>query len=353
MHVEPRILLPVKRVLEPVRRFLAASLSTSSETTSAQTDKPLFSLAFVDYARGNGRAIGPQQAIGWSPELLSDDLLWVSSYHGLWGLDTRDPFGGERAPAGPKFDRDGSVRRAWHDPLGWSGLDKVPAPANLISETEAAITALGHEAEQTRAEIADKRAALRAQGITLQALLSTSNLEKQLELNTGKLAMDEAELRTLTDRYAELQEKERLLRDYLIRIRAGDRGDPGAHLRNRAVPETTPPKLARALDIWAAASGALLVTTIVLLAFAQPAHWPLWIALALLLFGLIEARLRNKAADYLLTTTIILAVIGAVTLAIEYWSWVIPAVLIGIFVLSLLNNLRELRARRTQGTHDG
>ena len=48
-------------------------------------------------------------------------------YRGLWGLDTQDRFGGERAPAGPRFERAGTVRQSWIDPLGWAGLQKVPA----------------------------------------------------------------------------------------------------------------------------------------------------------------------------------------------------------------------------------
>lgn len=346
MHVEPAILKPLKRLLEPARRFLLESLNTTGIATQDQAAQPLFSLAFVDYARGDGMAIGPGQTISWSPEQLSDDLLWVSDYHGLWGLDTRDPFGGERSPAGPKFNRDGSVRHAWSDPLGWSGLDKVPTPGNLIVEAEAAIAALACEEEQRRAEIVAKRAALRAQGLTVQAIASAANLDKQLDLASGHLLAAQKELSALTDSHAEVQEKKRLLSDYLTRIRAGDRGDPQAHLRNRAVPEPPPPTLARFMDTWAAASGALLVTVIILLIFFHPAHWPLWIALVILLFGLIEASLRGKAVNYLLTTTILLAAIGAVVLAIEYWRWVIPGVLIGIFVYSLLNNMRELRARR-------
>jgi hypothetical protein len=170
MHIEPQVLQPLKRVLRPVRKFLAESLNTSGSQVVPNPDAPLVSLAFVDYARGDGLAIGPEQTVHWSPELLSDENPWVSNYHGLWGLDTQDPFGGERAPAGPKFNRDGSVRQTWHDPLGWSGLDKVPPTQNMAAETEAAILSLEREAEATWQEIEQKRAALRANWLTTLAL---------------------------------------------------------------------------------------------------------------------------------------------------------------------------------------
>ena len=46
---------------------------------------------------------------------------------GLWGLDTGDRLAGERAPAGPKYTRTGTVRQSWNDPLGFVGLASVGA----------------------------------------------------------------------------------------------------------------------------------------------------------------------------------------------------------------------------------
>ena len=356
MHIEPAALAPLKQVTRPVRAYLNEALSTGAASTAPAVDSelpattrpnsadvPLFSLAFVDYARGDGRSIGPGQDDSWSPELVSDEIPWVADYHGLWGLDTRDPFGGERAPAGPKFNRDGTVRHAWADPLGWSGLDKVPAPGKVVAETKAAIAALMLDIEQTQATMAEKRAALLSQGITVQALAGAANLGKQHAAAVKQLAESEKSIQELSGQLAGQQQTERLLRRYLADVEAGVKGDPQAHLRNRAVPEPPPPQLARAMDVWAAASGALLVAAIILLVVWRPPNWPLWIALVLLLFGLIESALRNKTTVYLLTTTIVLAVIGAVTLVIQYWQWVIPAALVGVFVYSLITNLRELR----------
>ena len=65
------------------------------------------------------------------PVLISDADPWVDGYRGLFGLDTHDRFGGERSPAGPKYNRTGTQRLSWHDPLGFAGLDKAAPPVAL------------------------------------------------------------------------------------------------------------------------------------------------------------------------------------------------------------------------------
>ena len=70
---------------------------------------------------------GQARPEGWSPVLIDDTIDWVDGYRGLFGLDTHDRFAGERAPAGPKYTRSGTVRQSWNDPLGFAGLDKIGA----------------------------------------------------------------------------------------------------------------------------------------------------------------------------------------------------------------------------------
>ena len=71
--------------------------------------------------------------------MVSDEDGWVDRYRGLWGLDTGDRFAGERAPAGPKYTRTGSVRQSWHDPLGFAGLGKVAPAVQAILTLETRI----------------------------------------------------------------------------------------------------------------------------------------------------------------------------------------------------------------------
>ena len=53
-------------------------------------------IPYVDYARGDGRSIGPGQGDPWYPEVIDENTGWVRGYRGLWGHDTRDRLGGER-----------------------------------------------------------------------------------------------------------------------------------------------------------------------------------------------------------------------------------------------------------------
>src|SRR5262245_8072192 len=145
MGVEPRVLQPVRRVTNTLRRFWAERLGQGYLETVDKTFRALVSIPFVDYARGDGDSIGQGGAFEWTPILISDDVPWVSRYRGLWGLETRDPFGGERAPAGPKHNRDGSVRQSWFDPLGWVGLDEVVPPPELAPSLKTRQRAIADE----------------------------------------------------------------------------------------------------------------------------------------------------------------------------------------------------------------
>src|SRR5213079_1513718 len=95
---------------------------------------PGLGLPVVDYARGGGVAISPGHEREGRPVVIEDATTWVRDYRGLWGLDTRDRFGGERAPSGPRYERNGSVRTSWANPLGWAGLLKVPPHDGDVAE---------------------------------------------------------------------------------------------------------------------------------------------------------------------------------------------------------------------------
>ena len=82
-------------------------------------------IPYIDYSRGDGLSIGPGQERAWTPVLIGEDTPWVRDFRGLWGHDTRDRLGGERGPAGPRYERNASVRQSWGDPVGWAGLGKA------------------------------------------------------------------------------------------------------------------------------------------------------------------------------------------------------------------------------------
>ena len=86
--------------------------------------------------------------------LIDDTTPWLRDYRGLWGQETGDPFGGERAPAGPRYERTGSVRRCWSDPVGWAGLDKVsPTPGAELQAVKDRMAELDGQIAATRQEL--------------------------------------------------------------------------------------------------------------------------------------------------------------------------------------------------------
>ena len=111
----------VEKLTRRWRRFVR--MITPSMSTR---ERPGIGLPFIDYRRGDGPSVGPGTERTWTAITIDEDTPWVRDYRGLWGYDTRDPFGGERAPAGPRYERDGSTRLAWDRPVAWAGLDKVP-----------------------------------------------------------------------------------------------------------------------------------------------------------------------------------------------------------------------------------
>jgi hypothetical protein len=97
------------RARKAVRHFWYKTLRQYAEKDPSE----LFTIPFVDYGRGDGLSVGPNQDREWDPPRLIQDPVpsWVSGFGGLWGLYTRDPFDGEDAPAGPMYDRDKTVSR--------------------------------------------------------------------------------------------------------------------------------------------------------------------------------------------------------------------------------------------------
>ncbi|MCB0188295.1 MAG: hypothetical protein KDE31_28695, partial [Caldilineaceae bacterium] len=115
-ELELAIFAPITRLSEQIRSFWRTRLRQYEGDDFEDSEREhsnICRIPFVDYARGDGLVIGPGQHHEWAPpRLLNPTPPWVSMYRGLWGLYTQDPFAGEDAPAGPMYNRDGSVRRA-------------------------------------------------------------------------------------------------------------------------------------------------------------------------------------------------------------------------------------------------
>jgi hypothetical protein len=303
----------------------------------------MLSVPFIDYARGDGRRIGPNQQENWSPVIISDEVGWVHKYRGLWGLDTHDPIGGERAPAGPKYNRDGSVRQSWYDPIGWAGLDKVYPPDELTQKIDGRLENVRAELNVLQNEMVVQRDELRKQALDVEALKVTEYSHNLRAKKEEELNQAQKELHNLQARETELIESQQALEAYAHRVSRGDLGSPTAHLRHVHHPEPPLPPQHRAVEVWSALSGALILLGIVLLLIFQPDNWVMWLVGLGVAMGGVENLVRRNLVNYLLTIIIFLAVIAALILLVEFWEWILALSLIGVVIFIIRGNLQELR----------
>lgn len=289
-------------------------------------------IPYIDYARGDGLSIGPGQDREWSIVLIDDATPWVFHYQGLWGNDTADPLGGERGPAGPRYERSGTVRQPWGDVVGWSGLAKVaPNHAVAIDLVRRRLELLDADVQALADEIDERRTRLRADtasGVTVSAA-------------------HEAELNALAADRVRLTDERRRLEARL----SSPPPEPGPHdhLRHRhqpLVPETR--ARLRLLSGWSAVSTPLLLGVLGLVFLPDR---PAAIVSTILLWSVvvlgIEAVARRHFTRYLVGVLVIAGVVlllGAFALSIIAWGWrfAVAGTFWVLGLVLLVANVREL-----------
>jgi hypothetical protein len=288
-------------------------------------------IPYVDYARGDGLAIGPGQDREWTPVQIDDQTPWVFDYRGLWGNDTEDPLGGERAPAGPRYERSGTVRSSWGDPVGWSGLAKVApnreAAAELVRLRLEELTA---DDEKVSGEIDQLQSRLRA------------------DVASG-ISIGEATEQRLADRVAhrvELHDERRRL-DARLSEPPPPAG-PHDHLRHRRLPSAQPPPgRRRILAVWSAVSTPLILAFVGVVFLPHSSVTVIGSAtFAVFAVFAIEAIARSNLVRFLLTLLMISAMIAVGTtlagLTVFFgWQTTVAVVFFALAGLLVINNLRE------------
>ena len=363
-EIEINVLSPVTRAAKTVQRLWKRLMreSDTAEKPDAETDVNVLAIPFVDYARGDGLSIGPAQMEAWDQPLLIDETVgWVRAYRGLWGLYTQDPFAGEDAPAGPMYNRDGTVRRSWYDPVGWAGLDKVAPSAELLAVTRLRRQEIADRRESLRQRVADKTALLRAldvqaasmrnqphlRQVYLQTIADINKLSREIDGMHAEIAADDALLESMTR--------------YELHVLQGGRGPLRAHIRRAHTPapqnQTQGSQIA---EIWAAVSVTVLLVAFVVLFYFNPRFLPIWLVSILALFAFIEASVRGTFTRLVGSFATALAIASALVLLYEFFWWVVGAVILALAVYILWDNIRELtRTRRPRAesrnprpTHD-
>jgi hypothetical protein len=262
-------------------------------------DEPGISVPYLDYRRGDGESIGPGQRQEWHACLVDGDTPWVRDYRGLWGLDTRDPLGGERAPAGPRYERDGTVRRSWAQPVAWAALDGVPP--------QAMPDRAGHMEDDLRRRRADLEQRLGREREELRRLATLDRfrgrpvLPASTAVQTQQRVVDEAR-----DELAALDSD-------LDAIRATPTPPaPGVHdhLHHRALPLDVDRPAAAPLRLWASISTTVIVATLglVMLLGEGSVIVPLLAVAGAAI--VIEAFFRRKLVTLLVSVALTAAVLG-------------------------------------------
>ncbi len=326
------------------REFWSGTLRQGARTR-AGAEEDFAAVPFVDYARGDGPAIGPGQEALWTPVLIDDATPWVSGFDGLFGLDTKDRFAGERAPAGPKFNRDGRPRQSWIDPVGFAGLQSVPPPSREADVLADQAAVLRSELVDVVGRISETEARAQRLGIRVEASRRAGRSEPVVEGAQAELATTVEELSGLRRRAEDLRVITADIDAELQRVERGEPGDPRAHLRFVAHPQD--PSLSqrsRVLDIWSAVGIATAIVLLGALLIAGVEWW--WVALPVILAGYvaIEALVRRRFLILLLDVTVLLAVIAALILIETYLLEGIAILLLAIGILILRDNVRELRS---------
>ncbi len=303
-----------------------------------------FHIPFVDFARGDGLHIGPGEPNAWTPVLIDESMPWVSQYRGLWGLFARDPISGENAPAGPMYNRDGTARGSWYDPLGFAGLDKVPPPPQMRQMLADNCAKISRRQQELDRIIPDKASDLQEKGARLEGMEGNPHLAKQyaaLEKEINALSADVRNLRR------ERLENTALLQGLTLRLerlKAGGQDDPQAHIHHLAQPDDPSQVLRfdRAAETWAAISLSLLMFAVAALIFFAPKYIWAGLAIILILFVVAESFLRGAFVQTVGRVTLILAMITALILFLHFWKWIIVAALVWMGTSLMVHRLREL-----------
>lgn len=288
------------------------------------------SIPYIDYARGDGVAIGPGQVRSWEPVIIGETTPWVVHYRGLWGNDTQDPLGGERGPAGPRYERSSQIRVSWGDPVGWAGLRKVAPDARA-------------GADALHARLAELDDEVHELGERIESLQTRS----RAAVSSGELvgAGAEVELVTLAAARVALRDEQLLLTRRLGQ--PAPVTGPHDHLRHRRLPLPAERKgRRRVLAVWSAVSTSVVLA--VLIAVVLDPSWnagSLGIEAVIVLFA-IEAMARKQLVRFavLVATFLVFGSVALVVTAelINDWRLVV-AVVLGFAAAALLFlNVREL-----------
>jgi hypothetical protein len=346
-ELELPFMLPLRRLGNKIGEYGRRALGYMHNETEEENLPPevsIFHVPFVDYARGDGLSIGPGQAAEWDePGLLDPTPGWALQYRGLWGLYARDPLSGEDAPAGPLYNRDGSMRRAWYDPLGWAGLDKTPPTAVALEMTLTRRRELEERRRKLSELVTEKGRKLNGLGLEATAMRDHPHLKQLYAQRQREIAELSAELNELRRELSADQALMEALELHATQVKEGDFGPARAHIRRAHHPFSDMGlRFSRFAEFWAAVSVSLMMVGFVSIVLFAREYLAFGLAMLISLFIFIEAGFRRHLTSLITSVTVGLTVVAALIILFEFfWSIVIAgALLAGGYIL--FENLRDL-----------
>ncbi|KAA3645047.1 MAG: hypothetical protein DWQ07_16785 [Chloroflexi bacterium] len=346
-EIELAILSPIANLARWIERLTrrALRLSQSEEDSLASRFAfNFFRVPFVDYARGNGVAIGPYQKKEWTQRVLLDPIPdWVSNFRGLWGFYARDPISGENAPGGPMYNRDGSVRRSWYDPLGWAGLDKILPPNISVQRARQRHISIRANNDELARSIESKNLLLHDLGLEMKAMLGQPHLQKLHDDYEERIELLSNEVDEMRAQLAKDQALLEALELYASEHEEGLRGPMRAHIR-RPHHRSSQAGLRRSMvvETWSAISiGLAMVSFVGIILFARQYIFSgMIILISLMVF--VEASFRRRLVNLVNSITIALAVVAALVIIFEFFWLIVEVGVLFAGMYIIWENLREL-----------
>lgn len=340
---------PINQVKKRIDTILKGLFREGQALEEDEDDtSQVLSIPFVDYALGDGLAIGYGCEDTWAePEVIEPAPAWVTHFRGLWGFYAQDPFSGEDAPCGPRYRRDGSERVAWFDPLGWAGLEKVVPPVQEGEMIETRQRAIMAQIECLENEIAALQEIHFQQGVDLLSISDETHMQNEVN-DLKRLLEDERQLlvdkrRQVTVQQAKLEALDQYAKDYqerkISRLRSHIR-----HAHQPAAKKTL--RFSQLAEVWAAISiGFMMVAVVLLVIFARPILFVGLTGLFIVMLT-IESVFRRTIAKVVRWFAIVLALLGALILFYQFFWLILMAIVMMIGFYMIIANLRELFSRR-------
>ncbi len=195
------------------------------------------------------------------------------------------------------YNRDGSPRSSWYDPLGFAGLDKTPPPPQALKLLQESSSEIEKRQNELNTLIPQKAIELQVMGMKLKGLEDHPHLAKIYALLQKRIGAVGRGIKNLRRERMENGALLQGLTQRLEQLEAGIEDNPHAHIHHMAVPvEAVEVRYARAAETWAAISLSLLVFAIAGLIFFAPTY--IWAGMAVILILIRGRRIDHARSIY-------------------------------------------------------